>query len=287
MRLNINKFNLSTMHSLKILLNHFYLTLDAPTYSAIVQCNFLRNQLAPNEIRTTHRTDRSYTGLYFYGEKTYFEFFDVTTETNRKVGDSAIAFGLEQEGETTLLQERWLNSTRLTITRPAKDSQVNWFEMLIPAGFLLESPIAVWTMEYLPTFLQKWQPQTTADDVSKAKWMARKTVLTRYKSLIPPIENPVLRNVIGLTLWADSTALAAFEQFTDDFGYAKKPTETGFSFTDVEDVRYHINLSNSDLYGITEVVFEINSLPSQQVWKLGNSTLTFPEEGKAVWSFGR
>lgn len=275
------------MLSLQVLLNHFYLTLDAVTYDAIVSCDFLRNQLAPNEIRTTHRTDRSYTGLYFYGEKTYFEFFDVTTETNRKVGDSAIAFGLDREGETTLLQERWTHSTRLTITRPTKENQVNWFEMLIPAGFSLESPIAVWTMEYLPTFLQKWQIQVNTYKLSKAELMARKTVLTRYKSLIAPIENPVLRNVIGLTLWADSAVFAAFEKFTEDFGYSKKPNETGFSFTDTEEVTYHINLSNSDLYGITEAVFEVNSLPSQQVWELGNSVLTFMEEGKAVWSFVR
>jgi len=252
-----------------------------------VQCDFLRNQLAPNEIRTTHRTDRSYTGLYFYGEKTYFEFFDVTTETNRKAGDSAIAFGLEQEGETTLLQERWIHSTRLTITRPTEENQVNWFEMLIPAGFSLESPIAVWTMEYSPTFLQEWQIQTTAYKPSKAELMARKTVLFRYKSLISPVENPVLRNVIGLTLWADSTVFAAFEKFTEDFGYSKQPTETGFSFTDAEEVTYQINLSNSELYGITEVIFEVNSLPSQQTWELGSSTLQFMEGGKAIWSFGR
>lgn len=274
------------MLSLQVFLNHFYLTLDSPTYDAIVQCNFLRNQFAPNEIRTTHRTDRSYTGLYFYGEKTYFEFFDVTTETSRKVGDSAIAFGLEQEGETTLLQERWIDSKRLTITRPTKEIQVNWFEMLIPAGFSLESPIAIWTMEYSPTFLQKWNSQDATDELSKAEWMARKTVLSRYKSLIPPIENPVLRNVIGLTLWANSTVYEAFKKFAEDFGYSKNATETGFSFTDSDEVTYHIHLSNSDLYGITEVVFEVNSLPSQQAWKLGNSTLCFVEEGKAIWSFG-
>lgn len=285
--LHKNKSLLPNMLSLQVLLNHFYLTLDSATYNAIAGCDFVRNQWAPNEIRTTHRTDRSYTGLYFYGEKTYFEFFDVTTETNRKIGDSAIAFGLEQEGETTLLEERWTDSTRLTITRPAKDSQVNWFEMLIPAGFSLESPTAVWTMEYLPTFLQKWQPQPTANNLSKAELMARKTVLTRYKSLISPVENPVLRNVTGLTLWVTPTVYAAFETFIEDFGYAKNAIETGFSFTDIEDITYHIHLSNSDLYGITEAVFEINSLPSQQVWELGNSTLRFMEEGKAVWSFRR
>ncbi|MFN8343928.1 MAG: DUF5829 family protein [Spirosomataceae bacterium] len=275
------------MVSLQVLLNHFYLTLDAPTFDAIVQCDFMRNQFAPNEIRTTRRTDRSYTGLYFYGEKTYFEFFDVTTESNRKVGDSAIAFGLESEGETTLLEEQWPQSTRLTITRPMQENQVHWFDMLIPAGFSLESSIAVWTMEYLPRFLQQWQPQIGTAVLSKSELTARQTVLTRYKSLLTPVENPVLRNVIGLTLWAPPAVYGAFEKFAEDFGYAKNATETGFSFTDSEEVTYHIHLSYSDLYGITEVVFEVNSLPSQQTWELGNSTLRFLEEGKAVWSFVR
>ncbi len=146
------------MSPLTVFLNHFYLTLDAITYGAIAENTFLRTQFASNETRTTHRTDRSYSGLYFYGEKTYFEFFDVTTETNRHIGDSAIAFGLEQEGATDKLQQQWPNSTRLTITRPSEDTQVNWFEMLIPSGFSLESPIAVWSMEYLPTFYMNGSP---------------------------------------------------------------------------------------------------------------------------------
>ncbi|AEI50836.1 DUF5829 family protein [Runella slithyformis] len=274
------------MNPLVVLLNHFYLTLDAPTYGVIAESAFLRTQFAPNEIRTTHRTDRSYTGLYFYGEKTYFEFFDVTTETNRHIGDSAIAFGLEQKGATGSLLELWPDATRLTITRPSENNQVNWFEMLIPSGFSLESPIAVWSMEYMPSFLQEWK-KTLGRSWESEGTIARAAVLERYSSLIPSIEKPILKNIIGITVWVDSLIYEAFVQFSHDFGYSMTDTENGFSFTDADGVKYRISLSDGDLHGITEVEFDVNDVPGQRKWSFGNSTLTFNEEKTAVWQFRR
>lgn len=274
------------MNHFTTLLNHFYLTLDAPTYAAITESAFLRTQFAPNEVRTTHRTDLSYTGLYFYGEKTYFEFFDVTTETKRRIGDSAIAFGLEQEGATSILHQQWPNSTRLTITRPFEDTQVNWFEMLIPSGFSLESPIAVWSMEYLPTFLKEWKNPSYTSSTS-VDTIARAAVLDRYKSLISTIEKPVLKNVIGITLWAESSVYEAFIHFSKDFGFSTTITKDGFSFIDADGVKYHISLSNGDIHGITEVEFEVNDIPEQREWQFGNSTLTFKKGKTAVWHFKR
>lgn len=272
------------MNSLTVLLNHFYLTIDAFTYRAITESKFLRECFAPNEIRTTHRTDRSYTGLYFYGEKTYFEFFDVTTETTRHIGDSAIAFGLEQTGKTTLLHQKWPASTRLTITRPSNERQVNWFEMLIPPNFTLESSIAVWCMEYLPTFLKEWKNSSDIPVTSEEN-IARSAVLERYKSIIPAIKDPILKNVIGLTIRVDSSVYKAFEQFVGDFGYVTTATENGFSFSDAEEVAYEISLSDGRLHGITEVKLEVTDITGQQVWKFGNSTLTFQENYTAVWRF--
>lgn len=263
-----------------VLLNHFYLTLDRETFQAIAQCEFLRHQFAPNEIRTTHRTDQSYTGLYFYGERTYFEFFDVTTETHRQIGDSAIAFGLENEGDTTLLESHWPDSHRLSITRPTDTEQVPWFEMLIPKGFTLEHPLTFWTMEYHPTFLTSWFPTVTA-----APTLARQEVLERYKSRIGEVAHPYFKNISGLTIGLPAEVYQAVDHFTHQFGYAKKATSSGFFFTDVEDVTYHIQLSENEHYGISEVVFEVTGQPSQADWKLGNSELRFFNDQNAVWKF--
>lgn len=274
------------MSPLTVFLNHFYLTLDATTYTAIAESAFLRTQFASNETRTTHRTDRSYTGLYFYGEKTYFEFFDETTETNRNIGDSAIAFGLEKDGATGSLQQQWPNATRLTITRPFEETQIKWFEMLIPSGFSLESPIAVWSMEYLPSFLQEWK-KTSGRSSKSGSTISRSAVLDRYKSLISTIEKPILKNVIGITLWAESSVYEAFIQFSNNFGYSMTGTENSFSFSDADGITYHISLSGGYLHGITEVEFEVNDVPVQREWQFGNSTLTFNEKKTAVWHFER
>src|SRR5262245_32751029 len=77
-------------------LNHFFLVLDSQTYKDIENSEFLKNEFAVFEKRTTVRTDQTYTGIYYYGTNTYFEFFDVNQKEGSKVGDSAIAFGTDQ-----------------------------------------------------------------------------------------------------------------------------------------------------------------------------------------------
>src|SRR5437867_5997339 len=89
-----------------VALNHFYLTLDSDTYAAIESSEFLQGEFAPFERRTTVRTDKTYTGIYFYGIHTYFEFFDATKSPGSKVGDSGVAFGVEQSDALKLLKTR-------------------------------------------------------------------------------------------------------------------------------------------------------------------------------------
>src|SRR5687768_1865513 len=79
-----------------VFLNHFYVVLDSATYKDIEQSAFLRREFAVTEQRTTVRTDMTYTGFYFYGTNTYFEFFDVSTFS--RFGFGGIALGVDQEG---------------------------------------------------------------------------------------------------------------------------------------------------------------------------------------------
>lgn len=46
----------------------------------------------------------TYTGLSFFGLNTYFEFFDVGNSPRDRVGDSGIAFGMDQPGTIKVLQ---------------------------------------------------------------------------------------------------------------------------------------------------------------------------------------
>src|SRR5262245_14325468 len=143
----------------RVPLNHFYLVLDSKTYADIENSAFLRKEFAPSETRTTVRADRTYTGLYFYGVNTYFEFFDVAKEP-RRLGDSAIAFGVDEAGAEQKLQPLIHAAPPRVITRQLGDEQYPWFWMLTPAGFSLDSGIATWVMEYDPLFLAKWHGES-------------------------------------------------------------------------------------------------------------------------------
>ena len=48
-------------------LNHLYRVVDRETFAAARDSAWLREVFAPSELRTTHRPDWSYTGLYCYG----------------------------------------------------------------------------------------------------------------------------------------------------------------------------------------------------------------------------
>lgn len=143
----------------RVLLNHFYLVLDSAAYAAMEGDPFLRRELAVSEQRTTVRADRTYTGLYFYGTNTYFEFFDVAKETAHRVGDSGIAFGVEQPGGLEILQKRMALDPPEIITRQSGNTQVPWFFSLKPQDFPAESGMSSWIMEYHSRFLSEWHPE--------------------------------------------------------------------------------------------------------------------------------
>ena len=103
----IDLMNAPLLDSLpQVFLNHFYVVLDSSTYKAIEEDTFLRRHFAVNEKRTTTNAEMSYTGLYFYGINTYFEFFDIGNSPKDQVGDSAIAFGVDRPGAIKVLQEK-------------------------------------------------------------------------------------------------------------------------------------------------------------------------------------
>jgi len=103
----------------KVYLNHFFLNVDSSTYKDIVASDFIKNEFAHFEERTTVvNNDESYTGAYVYGENTYFEFFEESNSQDfMPIGlTSGMAFGVEKPD------------------------------------------IMTWVMEYHEDFLKKWHP---------------------------------------------------------------------------------------------------------------------------------
>ena len=65
-------------------LNHFFVT--AQSFDAIWADAFVQGELGAAEKRTTVRKDRTYTGIYLYGESTYLEFLHPDSDLGAPCG---------------------------------------------------------------------------------------------------------------------------------------------------------------------------------------------------------
>lgn len=249
---------------LTVHLNHFYLTVDPETYHAIESNEFLRHEFAPFEQRTTVRTDTSYTGTYFYGRDTYFEFFSSASE-NRKPGDCAVAFGVDDAGGLAALARKLPGAQLAPVTRGVDGKQIPWFEMLtLPDAPSERTRFTTWVMEYSPEFLPKWHPGTDNTGLSRA------ALLRRYVSVLADVpRQPLLENVTGLQLALDAESADRLRKLTAAFGGL--------------DANLDLQSAGSG-FGIRTVTFGLTRDAGHHEMKLGSSTLKL--NGRtATWSF--
>ncbi len=158
-------------------LNHFYATVDSESYAAIEASAFLREQFAPFEKRTTVRNDGTYSGLYFYGTETYFEFFEAG-KGGRKPGDAGLALGIETPGGSAALQAQWQKlqpSVTANVTRQLDGKPIDWFDMTSFEDDTRERSTVdgfrLFAMEYNRHFLKNWLP-SAPDSIRMADVLA-------------------------------------------------------------------------------------------------------------------
>ena len=269
-----------------VFLNHFYVVLDSPTYKAIEQDGFLRKRFAVNEKRTTTNAEMSYTGIYFYGINTYFEFFDIDNSPKGQVGDSAIAFGVDQPGAINILWQKVGSSFEpnfKSVTRLYQGRQIPWFFMATSRSLPYESAMSCWVMEYHPEFLANWNPQPKRTN----RGITRKEILRRYSEVLPPVEEPYLEDVIGLTVAVDPHDKNSLIDFCLQLGYQvdRKQDEDVVALNGPDFVLRLIP-ATQNVRGVREIRMRMRNLSEcekQHQWR--QSTLEFTASS-ATWSFG-
>ena len=270
--------------SFRVPLNHFYVVLDPATYKAIESSDFLRGQFAPSEIRTTVRTDMSYTGLYFYGTNTYFEFFDASNSAMGGAGASGIAFGVEQPGALQSLTNEQPSRFALVpapITRQYKDSQVPWFFMGVPKASE-SGGFQTWIMEYHPRFLAEWNPM----EGKANQGITRKALLERYVAVLKSTPaQPCLQDVIGLTINLDSSTATQLIEMCQALGYLSKTEGNVTTLEGPDDFKLRVMVDATSAKGIREMTMRVSREPEQKELPLGKSVLRFTGNGQATWSF--
>ena len=180
-----------------VTLNHFYVVVDASSYEAARTSAFLTSQFAPFEARTTVRSDTSYTGIYWYGRRTYFELFEPGGQG--PAGASGLALGVEEPGASSVVRQRWEDALGSAggglVTRKTETEEVPWFEMT----YGREIPgLRVFMLEYHRDFLARWYGTLTP-----ARSLTRADVLDRYVAKIGQSqrrESALLKDVVGLTI---------------------------------------------------------------------------------------
>ncbi|HEY6137725.1 MAG TPA: DUF5829 family protein [Thermoanaerobaculia bacterium] len=249
-----------TAVALAVFLNHFFVVLDRETYAAIDANAFLTRQFAPFERRTTVRNDRSYTGIYFYGTSTYFEFFDGSAATNFRKGTDGLAFTPEEPGAIQRLPG--IGKPEL-ITRKLGDAQVPWFWAADLEGLPADGAIDAWVMEYHTDFLAQWHPEASHGESG----IARRSILSRYKAVLPETPpSPQLVDVREITIAADP---ATIERLS-----AVHATGVVLRFVPATAAKR----------GIVRVVLEVRGARKEEL-RLGKSVLHFDGHSRAVWDF--
>jgi hypothetical protein len=258
-------------------LNHAFIVPDDAMYEAVRSSKFLREEFAVNEERTTKRTDISYTGVYFYGKHTYFEFLKPSAAFPR--GGWSIAFGVDGSGELEKLARHLKNvgieTAPLPITRPnANGEQVPWFRM-ISAGAGGGS-MGVWTIEYDPEFLKRWNAAA-----GKVAGVTREAVLARYGAVLKKNPNNFLmEDIIGITLRLPQ---AAIERSLAECKALGLEVTAETCRAPALEIRV---LPTTGAAGIAQLKFRLRKAQRRsEATPIGSSNIEFPGGRTAVWTF--
>lgn len=277
-------------HMNPVYLNHFFLTLDPQTYKELWDSPFLKDEFATFEQRTTVRADMTYTGIYFYGTRTYFEFFEAGKASGRAEGASGIASGIEAPGGSDQLKERLesflkIRAMKTTITRKMDDKELPWFHS-VGGNFADRTPMLMtWTMEYHKDFLNGWY-----SDLSPAtRGITRREILERYTAKLGDNEkrkHKYIDDVIEMHLALDENGRSQFIKEREAFGY-KITGDADKTICEGPEIKYIVARQTPESAGITAIKLSLKkNKPGQKVYRFGRkSVLQFNDDRTATWSF--
>ena len=265
-------------------LNHAFVVPDEATYEAIRANDFLRNEFGVNEERTTQRTDIRYTGIYFYGTNTYFEF--LKPDERNHTGASKVAFGVDNAGElaalAAALKAKGITTETVPITRPdPSGKQVPWFEMMDRESSI--PSIGVWTLEYVPEFLREWHTETAAHE-----GIRRADILARYAAVLKkPPSDRLLQDITAITLHFHAAGIEPSIKECLALGMRVSGRGTRLAVCEAPDVRFELKTVPADQpQGIAAFHFALRrAKPGMKSLSLGTTRLVFGPAARATWHF--
>ena len=230
---------------------------------------------APFEARTTVRNDKSYTGIYWYGRRTYFELFEPPEQG--PVGASGLALGVEEPGASASVRQRWKDvlgsGAGGPVTRKTETDEVPWFEM----SYAQELPgLRVFLMEYDHDFLARWYGSLTS-----ARSITRADVLDRYVAKIGQSDrrgSALLRDVVALTVALTPTDREALVKQLRAVGWTATDEANAVVCRGPESERLRLVEPAGGSAGIVEVDFSLQHAVAKAAHHIGSAELRLEGE---------
>jgi hypothetical protein len=251
---------------------------DAATYAEAQASRFFTKEFAPFEKRTTVRNDQTYTGIYFYGRRTYFELFEPGAQG--PTGTSGLAFGVETPDGSAAVKARWAEALGGAgggpVTRRTDTDEVPWFEMTFAQGGRPEPTTAavlrVWLMEYHRDFLARWYP-----DLTPARSITRADVLDRYAARIGQAARRatfLMKDVLSLTVALPDGERDFLAAQLRAVGYSSRDDKDALVLAG-PDVRLRVVAAPEGApRGVREVEFSLQSRVPRAQHRAGSAVLT-------------
>jgi hypothetical protein len=266
-------------------INHFYLVPDSATFVAIEQSRFLRDTLGVFEARTTRRSDQVYTGVYWYGRDSYFEFLPPGAG-GRKSGDSGFAWGSDNDRDSSIVRAALATVSgdsvaSMMITRGVDGVQVPWFQQTALWSAGVRTDLSTWVMTYAGDFLSRWngtQPPTGGT--------SRAAVLERYAAVVGaharrsamPFEN-----VIALRVAVSATTRG--QVLAECRALGMEMSEAGCRASDGFELQ--LEAESPRVRGVRAVTMKLRAPWAGPATRwFGTSALALVGADRAVWSFG-
>jgi hypothetical protein len=264
------------------LLNHFYATVSPQTYAAIEASSFLRDTFAPFEKRTTVRNDSTYSGFYFYGQQTYFEFFE-ENQGDRKPGDAGLALALESASGSATLRASWQQlrpSLTTMVTRQLDGQAVDWFEMTSfeeTRAISAVEGLRLFAMQYAPGFAQRWHPAGPTS-------IARNAILAAYCAklqLTRQRESCLLQDVSHIEIAAPEPGVRLRAAQLQAAGWKLKPASGSIDCLGFKSsIRFRFAPKP---IGVTRIEFSLQRNHPRGETSIGSTLLSFNGRRRAVW----
>jgi hypothetical protein len=260
-------------------LNHLYRVVDAETFAAARDSTWLRDVFAPSEMRTTRRSDWEYTGLYWYGSKTYLELFEAGAQG--PPGTSGIAMAIETAGATAAVAEAWRETLGAAehrlVVRPIGEDAVPWFH-IAHASPDQRDGLKLWSMEYDADFLAAWHPTRTA-----ARGISRAEVLERYAVVSSGPPSPLLDDVTAISLACTPAARGFFERHVQAFAVDARDAGTSRLITG-DGITFGITEATTARRGVQELVCRLRRPAGRETLTVGRITIEV-DGTRMVWKF--